>query len=299
MVVFSQVALLISFLVIGYILNKLKIVEAQHGKFLSALLVNVFLPFNLLKSFSANFTVAYLSSNYALVLTSLVILAVTAVGAYFGSKLFSKVPYEQKLFEYSLIVTNSGYMGYPLIESMLGTIGLTNFAVFGIPVTLFTYSYGYAILTKNRLSLRKLLNPITVAMLIGIVIGLSGIPVPSVISEVLNKGSDCLGPISMILTGIVIAEYRIKDILSDARVYVMTVLRLLIIPIVLGLIIKPFVSELVLQNAVLFYALPCGLNSVVFPKMLGENCKIGAGLVLVSHLASCFSIPLLCWIFGI
>ena len=40
------------------------------------------------------------------------------------------------------------------------------------------------------------------------------------------------------------------------------------------------------------YAMPCGLNTIVFPKLIGENCEIGAGLALVSNVLAIFTIPL-------
>ena len=51
---------------------------------------------------------------------------------------------------------------------------------------------------------------------------------------------------------------------------------------------------------VLLYAMPCGLNTIVFPKMVGEDCRPGASMAMISTVACLLTIPLcmqiLAWI---
>ena len=143
----------------------------------------------------------------------------------------------------------------------------------------------------------ELLNPVIITMAVGMALGLSGLQMPALVSDILGKGSACMGPVSMLLTGIVISEYKLKEILGDKKIYIMSALRLLVIPVVIGVILGLFADKELVRTAVLLYALPCGLNTVVFPKLVNENCKIGAGLALVSHLAACLTIPLVFWLF--
>lgn len=299
MAVFEQVVILFSFVTLGYILSKTGKVNADHSKILSSVLVNVILPCSVLKSFSQSFTMKYLPENYLLIAVSLCVLLVLGVAAVFGGKLFSKNQYVQKVYEYSLVVPNMGYMGYPLAEAMYGPAGLLNLMIFGLPVSLYIYIYGYPILTKTKFKLKELVNPVMVTMALGIILGLSGFQMPEVVLDILGKGGACTGPISMLLTGIVISEYKLKEILGDARIYIMSAVRLLVIPVIVGLALTPFVDKEIVRIAILLYALPCGLNTVVFPKLLGENCKIGAGLALVSHLAACATIPIVFSLFNL
>lgn len=297
MAVFEQVLILFSFVTLGYILSKTGKVNPQHSKVLSSVLVNVILPFNVLKAFWGSFTIRYLAENYVMVTLSLAVLLVLGLAAFLGGKLFSKHQYLQKVYEYSLVVPNMGYMGYPLAEAMFGAVGLMDLMMFGIPVSLYIYVYGYPILTKTKLSLKALLNPVIITMAAGMVLGLSGLQMPELLTDILGKGSACMGPVSMLLTGIVISEYPFKDILSDIRIYIMSALRLVVIPVIIGAVLGLFADKEIVRTAVLLYALPCGLNTVVFPRLVNENCKIGAGLALVSHLAACATIPLVFWLF--
>ena len=178
MAVFEQVVILFSFVTLGYIISKTGKVNAAHSKVLSSVLVNVLLPCSVLKSFSQSFTVEYLTKNYMLITVSLCVLLALGVAAVFGGKLFGKNHYVQKVYEYSLVVPNMGYMGYPLAEAMYGPGGLLNLMIFGLPISLYFYIYGYPILTKTKFKVKELLNPVMVTMALGIILGLSGIRLP-------------------------------------------------------------------------------------------------------------------------
>lgn len=297
--IIEQVSILVFFALVGFLLCKTSCVKVEHSKILSVLLVYVFLPCNVFNSFASGFTVEYIKENYLLLCVSLVATVILAVLAYFISCLCSKNDYERRLYEYSLAAPNCGYMGYALAESLLGAVGLRNFIVYTFPLSIYINSYGFCRLTKRPLSLKKLFNPPTVAMLIGAIWGMFALPFPKVGWDILEKSSACMAPCSMLLLGIAVAEFSMKDMLKDIKVYIVTALRLLLIPLVVGGLMAIFLPKSVVQIAVLMYALPCGLNTIVFPKLVDEPCRIGAGLACVSTLCSCLTIPLILILIGI
>jgi hypothetical protein len=69
--VFTQVLGLFIFVSIGFALGKLRVCDFSHTKVLSKLLVYVFLPCNVFKTLSGNFTISYITGNYTLILTGL------------------------------------------------------------------------------------------------------------------------------------------------------------------------------------------------------------------------------------
>ena len=297
--IFSQVLILIIFVAVGFTLSKVGVVKNEHSQILSSLLAYVFLPCNIFKNFSKNFTVQYLTDRYLLVIISTALIVILIAAAYFAAKLFSKDNYERCIYEYSLIIPNYGYMGYALAQALLGEVGVINIMTFALPVSLYIYTVGFAKLTKRGLSLKKLCNPIIIATALGIVVGLSGIDVGDLLTNVLETASKCMAPVSMLLAGIVISGFSLKRILGDKKAYVLSFIRLIAVPITLGLVLRLFFEPYLVQTVVLFYALPCGLNTVVFPRLVNENCEIGASQALISTLLSCFTLPLILSIFHI
>ncbi len=298
-VVFEQVFTLFLFIAVGFVLTRCGTVDGAHGGVLSKLLVYLFLPCNVFKTFATRFTVSYLR-NYGLnILLSLAVLIAVAVAAHFVGRLLGRERYEGRVYEYSLVVPNAGYMGYALAESLLGTAALLDMMLFNLPISVYTYTIGFCMLTKRSLSLRKLCNPVIVSMLLGMAVGLLSLPLPRVLSAALDTAAGCMAPTAMLLTGMVIAGFAFSSLLTNWRAYVLSAVRLLVLPLSVGGVLWLLVSPAVAQTAVLIYAMPCGLNSVVFPKSVGENCTHGAQLALLSSVFSCVTIPLVFALFGI
>lgn len=294
LIVFSQVCILLFFAVVGYVLSKTGLVDSKHAKLLSTLLVYVFLPCLTLKTFALNLNIDYVKSNYTLLMDSTVIFVILAVVMFFGAKLFTKHSYERHIFYYSLLVPNYGYFTYVLAERLYGPEMLLDMMVFALPANIFVYTIGLCILTKTPFGIKNMFKqPAIITMVIGAVLGLMQIQLPDTVVTILENGSACMSPIAMLLTGMVISEYDFKTLLTNKKTYLLVVLRLLVIPIVLVLVLKPFVSEQIIMAIVLLYAMPCGLNTVVFPRLVNENCKIGASLAFISSILAVVTIPLM------
>ena len=297
--IFEQVLILVIFCVTGYVLSKKGVVNAEQTNILSKLLVYVFSTCNVFKTFSSKFTVQYITNNYKLLLISVIVLILLAVTAHFIAKLFAKEKYKRNIYEYSITVPNYGYMGYALAEGLFGADGLIDFMMFGLPVNIYIYTIGFGILTKRGVSFKKLVNPLTIVISLGIIFGLFNIPVPSVLSDVIDKSSACMAPVSMLLAGITISQFDFKKLLVDKANYIIVMLRLVAVPVVIGITLNCFFDMNIVRTALLFYTLPCGLNTIVFPKLVGENCETGASLALISTLVACVSVPLLLSLFNI
>lgn len=291
-IVFSQVAILFIFIIAGYALGKTKRVDSKNVGLLSALEVYVFLPCSVFKTFSSNFNIGYLTEKYSYVLISFCVLTTVWIIAMFVSTLLSDNRYLQNNYKYSLIAPNYGYMGYALAEGVLGSAGALNMMMFAIPIMLYTNIIGYSTLTKRKLSLTKLLNPMVIAMIIGGIAGISNINVGGIAKTVLDKAAACMAPVSMLLTGIAISEFRIVKFFTNVKLYIVSGLRLLVFPLVIGIVLNLLFGKEVALTALFVHAMPCGLNTIVYPKLVGEDCSIGAGLAVISNIFACITIPI-------
>ena len=298
-IVVEQVAVLMLFGVIGFVLRRLELVDGKHAKILSTLCVYVFLPCQVFRTFSNNFNPLYLSEKYPLVLVSFAIVLVLAVAAHFASKLFSRDAFQQSVVKYSLTIPNYGYVGYAMAEGVFGSEMLLNVMMAAIPISLYTYTIGLCMLTRTKVSVKKLINPVNIAMVAGAIVGFFGIEIPNVLGQISSKAAGCVAPLGMILTGIIIAQYRFKVMLGKKQVYLITALRLLVIPLAVGGALKLIKLEQCLIPIVLLMCMPCGVNTVVFPKLIGEDCETGAALAFVTNILCCATIPLVFYIFGI
>jgi predicted permease len=104
----------------------------------------------------------------------------------------------------------------------------------------------------------------------------------------------------MILAGVVIGSYNFKELLSDKRVYIASFLRLILIPAAFMLALHFLGAEEELMTlALICFATPLGLNTIVYPAAYGGETKTGASMAMISHAFSVITIPLMYYVFVI
>ena len=210
---------------------------------------------------------------------------------------------EERIFRYSAMIPNFSFFGIPLVRGTLGEEALFDYLIFCLPMYLICYSIGVVWLIPskegNRVTLRSFCNPICISLLIGIILGLCKVRLPGFLDTALSQASGCMGPVAMILTGFVVAGYGIRNLLGDRRVYIMTALRLLVIPFVITMLLRTFLKDSpVLMYVLCFLAMPLGLNTIVIPAAYGGDTRIGASCALISSVLAVITIPVLFLVFG-
>lgn len=291
LIVLQQLLILYIFLCLGWFFGKVKKGLADQAGMISFLLVNLFLPCKVFGNFSANFTIPYISENYKTILVSIGLLIFLHFFAKLPSHFLKKSDYEKQVYEYSVTISNYAYLGYALIEGLYGGQALTNMLVFCIPFSLYTYTVGYIKLTGKGNPFKRLLNPMTAAMLIGIVCGLTGLHLPAFLTKAVSSSAACLGPMSMLLTGLVLSTFALKDLLCNVRSYILVALRLIGIPGLIYLLFKGLRLDFALPYALMMAAMPTGLNTIIFAKNSGQSPNMGARFAFISHFSSLITLP--------
>ena len=297
----KQLLVLYIFIIAGVILGKWRKDMAQKSSLLSFLTVNLLLPCKMLLNFSKNFTVTYLQTNYITVFISMGIMCLLLLlGGLVGKLLSRKDPYGQKVYKYSVTVSNYAYFGYVLMENAFGSAALNNMMVFCLPFSLYCYTFGVGLLMDKKASVRSLLTPTPIAIAIGIALGLTGVKLPAVLTTVASNASAAMGPITMLLVGLVLSGFSLKEMLPDWQSWAFSVIKLLVIPAIVFGICKLLGLVMILPAsvypvAVFVAAMPCGLNPVIYPRLIGKDCSMGAKLIPLTAILSLATIPL--WIY--
>ena len=298
-IVIEQVCLLIAFAAVGFVLCKTKIADAGQSKLLSVICFYIFLPSKVFTTFANQFTPTYLAEYWPLLLGATVIVAGLALLAIPVSRLLTKDPYGRNVFHYSLTISNYGYIGYALAEGIFGQSTLMDVMMFAFPVCFYTYTIGYSMLSGGKFNWRKLFNPVTLAMLLGAAVGLSGWQLPGPVASFLSKSAACMSPVSMLLMGMVISQYKLRELLTIPQNYVIIAMRLVVLPCLVTAILKLFNLEMLVLPTLMVLAMPTSMNTIVFSKLMGQDSKPGASMALISTILCCATIPLCLWIFGI
>ena len=297
--IFGQVLILFVFALIGFILCRAKLVDGNKVGLLSTLEFYVFLPCVNFNTFSQRFTVAYLQEKYPLVLISIGILLALELFARLVAPRLSKDSYQRLVYRYSLMIPNFGFFGYSLMQGLFGDAGLMDMMMFCLPMSIYTSSLGYAILTNQpgKFSFKKVLTPSIIAITLGGIVGITGLTVPNVLSQIVQKSAACMSPVSMLLAGVVIAGYKLKTLLTNKQAYLISAIRLLIVPALLFGLLKITGLEIAIMAAVITYCCPCGLNPIVYGKLAGQDCRSGASIAFISTILAMVTIPICVFFF--
>ena len=297
----SQLMILFAFILCGFIIGKIKHIPREKSSILSVLLVNILLPAKIFLNFSKQCTLSYFKNSYSTLFVSTALLLLLVFVSWLISKPLTKQPYERKVYRYSFAISNYAYLGYVFVENTLGAQALTDMILFCIPFAFYTYTFGYSLLSNKPKSWKNMITPMTVAIALGMVFGMSGIQLPAFCTKTFELASGCVGPLSMLLTGLVIASFTPKELVPDLKTVIFSLIRLVAIPaFLLGVcflfeLVAPLPSA-VYPAVVIMGCMPCGLNTIVFPSMVGEDCRMGARFVLLSHVLCLATIPFWMWI---
>lgn len=296
-------------IVVGFLLRRGHLLPDNAAPTMAKLETWVFFPALSFMTMSRYCTVETIGTHLSNILLSAVGVAIAIGIAYLLVRFFAKGgTAEHGVFLYALAFANSGYMGDPVVQALFGDEILSYYKVYCLPVSLAIYTWGVSrmIPAGGKSALRRILNPPTVALLLGILSGLTGFLgiLPDFAVRALDSLRACMGPVAMLLAGFTVASYPLRDMLRSRRVYAASLLRLIVIPSVIiaalfalktlfGLAFGVTVPHTVLFFTFFAVGTPLGLNTVVFPSAYGGDAGTGAGMTLISHTLAVLTIPLM------
>ena len=296
----TPMLMMFSCILIGYILNKTKTIPKGSQNILSRLETYAIIPALTISSFSKYCSIATLQQQMQLVIYSLIAVAVAITIATPLSALFERKGYIRNIYKYALAYGNFGFMGNAIVLALLGEEALVHYMIFTTPLQTGVLTWGVAQLVPvkgDRGSFwKKLANPSFISIVIGAIIGITNTRqyIPAFLLNMMTDLGNCMAPLAMLLTGMVIGDYEIRALVAKPKVYIASLLRLLVLPTVILLLFALLgASEYHLKLILFAYAAPLGLNTVVYPAAYDLDTSTGAAMAVISHSLSVLTIPLM------
>ncbi len=298
----SQISYLFLLIGAGFVVMKLCKLPDNATNVLSRLVTTLFMPALILTNFMENFTVSRLSSAWPYALAGVIVVAISIAIAKGISLLSARDKYRKNIHTYCLAFSNFGFMGTAVVSTLMPELFMS-YLILCTPLWIVNYSWAVPALlmpSEEKIGFRfkNLLNPLFIAMLIGIIIGMTRLPIPSFLDVSIDALSKCMSPSTMLLTGMCVAKIDIKRVLKIKSIYILSVLRLLAIPAIFLIVLLIHKFDYGVSLCVLaVLSMPLGLNSVVIPESHGQDTSEASGMAIVSHLASALTIPLMFTLF--
>ena len=279
---------------IGFFLRKQNIVTPEIRKGLSTLLINVVLPCTVIISFMNDSVVNsdLLMTCFIAVVISAIIQTVSIIASKFLFQKYEKT--DANVLSYGMIVSNSAFIGIPIIQSIYGSEAVMFTSVFQIPIIVTMWTIGLALFKPidHKHALKSVIkNPSVVAVMIGFVIMLTGIKFPLFITKTVSSIASCTTAISMFVVGSILAEIEWNN-LFEKKVLLYCAIRLIIYPFLVLTFLN--VPTLIKAIAVIMTGMPAGSTTAILAEQYGCDAKFAAKLILVSTVLSVITIPILC-----
>mgnify|MGYP000188373060 CR=1 FL=1 len=298
-VTLNQTFVLFLLLLIGFLIRKLNIVDASFSKNLSGLLFNIIIPAMIIYSMNYPFTIERLIQSGWLVIISVVVLIVSGIIGILVFGLIEKDALSRNIYEFGMIFSNFGYMGFPLSEAVFGRDSIFYTAVFTMPLYIAVNSYGVMMIKRGKdkfvkMDLKHVVNPPIVAVFIGFLLFLFSIELPKPIFMTVEMIANTTTPLSMILAGILLANGRFVEMFANGKVYLASFIRLLVLPLLMLFMLKLFTNDrYMIGIPVIITAMPIAANCSILAEQYDGDAYLGAQCVFISTLFSILTIPLI------
>lgn len=299
--VFLQMLVLFLLIAVGYVGGKTKVMSIEGNKSLSLLVNNICNPCNIL--YSALCTEHLLRNDEVFLLLGLSVAAyvlLILVSALIPKLL--KVPQDQAgQYRFMMIYSNVGFMGIPVVSAIFGPGAVFCVAIIVMVFYLFMFTNGIRLICgqNGRIQFKSFLTPVTVSSLISIICYLLRVNVSGVVQETLNMLRNVTTPCAMLIIGCALSAMPLKTVFSNWRLYVVSVLKLLVFPCIIFLCLRGIVSNsMMLGVFVVIMAMPVASSFTMLSAQYDKDQSLASSAVFITTLLSVVTIPLLAGVLG-
>ena len=295
-----QVIVFFILIMTGFFAIKAKVLKPEARQHFSSLLVSIVVPCMIVNSYITEFNPEVFHGIVLAFIHSFILIMIGLVIAVLAAR---RMGVENRaIFEFAMIFSNAGYMGFTLIQALFGNEGMLYASSYNTVFNLLIWTYGYA-RVSGQTDAKKVMNtivrtPAMIAVVLGLVIYLLQIPVPELIHQPISNIGGLNTPLSMMITGMILAGSDLSKVIRDRAVTTVIGIRLFLIPavclLIYGILHISFgmASEVVL----LLEACPCAAISSVFAVQFHYDEEKVAGAVILSTLLSILTLPLTAYV---
>ncbi len=291
----QQIITLYLLLLVGFVLGRVKLLDDNAAAALSNIVMYAVTPCMMTLAFQRPLEQETLH-NFGLVAGVSVLLHVLFI---VSAMLFIHDKNAERCADlrFATVFTNCGFMGYPLMAAMLGSIGVFYGAAYVIVFTVLAWTWGMYVMTGDRSQLRLkplLLNPGVISVALAMALYLLQITVPEFLMTPIGYMADLNTPLPMLVVGYQLSHADFRVALQGFSSWLAMVLRLLLLPLLsLGICLAMGLPhDLTLVLTIAASAPPAALLSM-FPARLGRDTSLPSSLLSVQTAFSALTMPLM------
>ena len=190
----------------------------------------------------------------------------------------------------------------PLVTVVLGEKWVIYASAFLSVQMILMWTHGQSLMeAKAGINWKKILCNINlIAIVLGIVLFFTQIRLPVILGNAMSQISATLGPVCMIMLGMTMTEVKWKDIFSHSRIYLITILKMVVTPLLILLFLKylPLASMVKDGKTILLISLmavitPSATTIVQLAQLYDQDPVYASTINVMTTLVSIITMPLM------
>lgn len=292
---------LFSIMIIGFVIAKLKIINSKNSSVLSKISLYLLMPSAIINAFdfepSKDMKFGMLLAFGAAIVIHIIL--------YILDKLYGKFISGNSTERASVMYSNAANLIIPIVSFVMGAKWVVFSTAFMSVQLFFLWSHGVRLFSKGeKFDIKKVLFNINIiAIVIGVLMMVLGLRLPSFVKDITSPFGNMLGPLGMLIAGILAADIDFKKTLTDKRIYRVMAFRLIIYPIITLTVIKllsllPVVDgEKILLISFLASITPTAATITQFAQLHNSDPEYATAINIFTTVACVLTMPLFVMLF--
>lgn len=296
-----MMVILFIIVIVGYVLCKLGYMGDKFDQKLSAIVIDLTCPALILSSVMGD-SLPDRSLIMPLLGVGFITYFILLIFGFLVPRLITKNRDDQGMIGFALMFANVGFIGYPIVSSIFGPHAIFYAALLNMPNTFFIFTAG-VMLVKGEYSIRQLnpkvlFSPAMIAAFVAALLVAFNIHTPELIARPVTMVGNITVPAALMVIGSSMARLPIKEIIGSTKVYVSSVIRLVVIPLSLYFLFKVCgVDEVVNDINTVVIAMPVASFGTMFCMKYGRNPALMTEITFITTVFSIITIPLVTMLF--
>ncbi|RHO86932.1 AEC family transporter [Ruminococcus sp. AF41-9] len=298
----EQITELFLMIFMGFLIVKTGLLKDDDSKVLSKIVLYLIIPCVIINAFQVDYTMdtvkGLLIALAASVMLQIILLIIISA--------FGKLLHLNEVEIASVYYSNSGNLIVPIVTFILGQEWVLYGCVFMSVQLVFLWTHCKKILSREpSYDWKKIiLNINMISIFIGVILFFTRIHLPEIIGNTLSAVGSMIGPASMFVTGMLFAGMNLKQIFANKRVYFISFLRLIAVPLFSLILLK--ISHLASLSAdgnqimlIVFLAVitPSASTVTQMCQVYGNDSRYASAINVVTTLFSIITMPLMVMLF--
>lgn len=293
----QKISQLFLIMFLGFFAVRLGLVKSEDSAILSKLSLYLIVPCIILTSFQVDFTPKVRGGLILSIIAAAVIMLILIIIGSISKKLFKLDPMEHA----SVIYSNSGNLILPLVISILGpewVIYSTGFVAVQM-VLLWTHCCSIFAGPESMQFKKIICNVNIITIIIGFFMLITGIHLPEIINEPLTSVGNMIGPVAMLINGMLMSRLKFKEIFLSGRNYLVLLLRMIAGPVIILVLLRLCPegiltpdSRQVLFISLLAAAAPVASTVTQFAQLYEQSPERSSAINALTTLSCIITMPL-------